>query len=165
MQSGEASQHGHQLGLAVEDGRNVVSYRYDVDGRDRANDVRVTGRGQGTIREEGQAGGPTVSVAPQLEAIVSPPFEIEGQALIDLATQEQGRRSEPVRVPTITVAAGMFMGDVQPGGTAEAGAPLTTGDSVPVRLNNGWVQENATRRVVKMTLRPPTETLDLVTNA
>lgn len=152
-------------GLAVEDGRNVVSYRYAVDGRDRANDVRVVGRGQGTIREEGQAGGPTVSVGPQLESIVSPPFEIEGQALIDLANQEQARRSEPVRVPTITVAAGMFMGDTQPGGTAETGAPLAVGDSLPLRLNNGWVQENATRRVVKMTLHPATETLDLVMNA
>lgn len=152
-------------GLAAEDGRNIVSYRYDVDGRDRANDVRVVGRAAATVREEGQAGGPTVADGPQLEAILSPAFEIEGQALIDLASTEQTRRADPVRVPTITVDAGPYMGDTQPGGTAEAGAPLGTGDSIPVRISNGWVQENAVRRVVKMTLRPAAETLDLVVNA
>jgi hypothetical protein len=152
-------------GLAAELGRNIVSFRYAVDGRARANDVRVPSRAPATVRETGQAGGPTVSVEPQLEAIISPASEIEGQALIDLATSEQARRADAVRMPTITVHAGPYMGDTQPGGTAEAGAPITVGDSIPVRMSHGWVQENATRRIVRMTLRPATETLDLVVNA
>lgn len=151
-------------GLAAELGRNIVSFRYAVDGRARANDVRAASRGVGTVREEGQAGGPTVAEEPQLEAILSPAFEISGQALIDLAESEQARRSEPVRVPTITVHAGPYMGDTQPGGTAEAGAPIEVGDSIPVRGSRGWIREDAVRRVVKMTLRPATETLDLMVN-
>ena len=100
----------------------------------------------------------------QRELIISPPFEIDGQALIDQATSEVARLSEPVKTPTITVQAGMYMGDVQPGGTAEAGAPITVGDSIPVRMEHGWVREAATRRIVKMTLHPANETLDMVFN-
>lgn len=147
-------------GLAIEAGKNLVSYRYDVDGRKRASDVRVSGRGSGTLREAAQTGGPIVVSfnEPQLEDIVQPAFEISGQALRSRADAEWNRRKDPVRVPTLTVAAKDFL-------DTAAGGPLTVGDSVPVRIDNGWVQEASTRRVVKMTLRPETETLDLVVNA
>lgn len=149
-----------KLGLAAEDGRNIVAFRYDVDGRRRASDVRVSGRSTGKVREEGQAGGPSVADGFQLESIISPAFELTGQPLIDLSTSELARLSEPVKTPTVTVAASVFMGD-----TAEAGAPLVVGDTIPVRkVTTGWVRESANRRVVKMTLRPANETLDLLFN-
>lgn len=153
-----------KLGLAIEDGRDIVSYRYTVDGRRRSNDVRVSGRGPGTVREVGQSAGLAAFFPPQLESVISPAFEIAGQQLIDLADAEKSRLSLPVKVVTVTVAAGRFMGDPQPGGTAEAGAPLVVGDSIPVRLNNGWAREANTRRVIGMTLHPKTETLDVVFN-
>jgi hypothetical protein len=146
-----------KLGMAIEAGKNLVSYRYDVDGRTRANDVRVAGRGAGSVRETAQAGGPIVTEEPQLEAILQPAFEISGQPLVELSLAEWGRRKDPVRVPTLTVAAGDFF-------ETAAGGPLTVGDSIPVRIDNGWVQENATRRVGKMTLKPANETLDVVVN-
>lgn len=148
-----------KAGLAAEDGRNVVEFRYDVDGRRLANDVRVVGRSPGKLKEEGQGGGPTVATQPQLESVVSPAFELSGQQLADMAASEVARLAEPVRTPTIKVQAGMYMGD-----GAEAGAPLTVGDTIPVRISHGWVQEVANRRVVKMTLYPESETLDLVVN-
>ncbi len=153
-----------KAGLAAELGRNITAFRYDVDGRRRTSDVRVVGRGAGEVKEEGQAGGPTVTDVPQLEDIISPAFELKGQALVDRAVTELARLSEPVRTPTITVAAGPYMGDINPGGTAEAGAPLVVGDTIPVRMDHGFVQEASNRRVVKMTLHPATETLDLVLN-
>jgi hypothetical protein len=148
-----------KAGLAAEGGRNIIAWRYDVDGRRLSNDVRVVARSPGKVREVGQAGGPTVVTGPQLEHVINPAFEISGQPLIDQATVEVARLSEPVRVPQITVAAAIYMGD-----TSEAGAPLTVGDSIPVRIDSGWVQEAATRRVIKMTLHPENETLDLVFN-
>jgi hypothetical protein len=148
-----------KAGLAAEEGRNIVAWRYDVDGRRLANDVRVVARSPGKVREVGQAGGPTVVTGPQLETVISPAFEINGQPLIDQATAEQARLGEPVKVPQITVTAGIYMGD-----TSETGAPLVVGDSIPVRIANGWVQAAATHRVVKMTLRPADETLVLTFN-
>ena len=148
-----------KAGLAAEQGRNIVTFRYDVDARRRASDVRVVGRSSGKIKEVGQAGGPTVSDGWQYEAIINPPFEVEGQALIDQATSEHGRLAEPVKTPTITVQAGMYMGD-----GAEAGAPLAVGDTIPVRISHGWIVEAANRRVVKMTLKPENETMELVFN-
>lgn len=153
-----------KLGLAAEQGRNIVTFRYDVDGRRRATDVRVVGRATGKVKEEGQAGGPTVPSGWQYESIISPPFEIAGQALIDQAIAEEARLGEPVRTPTITVEAGMYMGDTIAGTGAESGAPLEVGDTIPVRISHGWIVEAANRRVVKMTLKPETETLELTFN-
>ncbi len=153
-----------KTGLAAEDGRNITAFTYAVDGRRRASDIRVVGRAPGKLKEEAQTGGPTVADGFQLETIISPPFEISGQQLRDQATVEHARLVDPISTPTITVKAGPYMGDVQPSGTAEAGAPLTVGDTIPIRINHGWVQEAANRRIVKMTLRPATEELDLVTN-
>lgn len=145
-------------GLAVEGGKNLVAYRYDADGRARTSDVRVAGRGVGSTRETGQTGGPIVTDEPQLEAVLQPPFEVSGQPLIDLAAAEWARRKNPVATPTLTVAAADFF-------ATAAGGPLGVGDTIPVRIDNGWARLDANRRVVKMTLRPATETLDLVLNA
>lgn len=145
-----------KVGMAVEAGKNLVSYRYDADGRGRANDVRVSGRGPGNYRETAQFGGPTVADPPQLEAIAQPPFELRGKGLLARASAEHNRRKDSVKTPTLTVAASEFF-------DTAAGGPLTTGDTVPVRLENRWAPD-ANRRVVKMTLRPETETLDLVVN-
>ncbi len=153
-----------KLGLAIEDGGDLVGWRYTVDGRRRCNDMRARGRTSGAVPEEGHSAGTAFFFPPQLESVISPAFELGGQALIDQATKEKGRLVVPVKVATVTVKAGRFMGDIQPGGTAEAGAPLVVGDTVPVRITHGWVREAANRRVVKMTLRPATETLDIVFN-
>lgn len=146
--------------LALELGRNMVDFAYDVDGRQTANDVRVVGRNSGNTKEVGQAGGPTPYTmgGHQREAVIAAPVEVDGQGLTDMAVAEEARRREPVKVPTLTVKAGGLLDTTHPGG------PLTVGDTVPVRIRHGWVQEVGTRRVVKMTLRPDRELLDLVVN-
>lgn len=146
--------------LAFEMGRNIASFTYDVDGRQSANDVRVVGRNSGNTKEVGQAGGPTPTTlgGTQFELITSPAQEVDGQGLIDQAVTAERQLRAPVIVPTLTVkAAGLL-------DTTNIGGPLTVGDVVPVRMNHGAVKENDLRRVVKMTLRPATETIDVVVN-
>lgn len=146
--------------LALELGRNIVDFAYDVDGRQTANDVRVVGRNSGNTKEVGQAGGPTPFTmgSHQREAVIAAPVEVDGQGLTDMAVSEEARRNGPVKVPTLTVRAEGLLDTTHPGG------PLATGDTVPVRIRHGWVQEVGTRRVVKMTLRAGKELLDLVVN-
>lgn len=146
--------------LAFELGRNITKFSYDVDGRQSANDVTVIGRNSGNTKEVGQAGGPTPTTLDgvQYELVESPPHEVDGQGLIDTAVSDERRLRAPVEMPTLTVrAAGLL-------DTTNVGGPLTTGDSVPVRVDFGMIQENAQRRVVRMTLRPPAEEVDVVTN-
>lgn len=147
--------------LALELGRNITKFSYDVDGRQTANDIRVVGRNSGDTKEVGEAGGyipPTLS-GRQFELIKSPPQEVDGQGLIDLARAELRRLGEPVIVTTVTVkAAGLL-------DRTEVGGPLVVGDVVPVRMNHGLIQEDGLRRVVKMTLDPATDELQLVYNA
>lgn len=146
--------------LALELGRNITKFTYDVDGRQTANDVRVVGRNSGDTKEVGQAGGPTPTTLDgrQFEAVLSPPQEVDGQGLIDLANAEERRLRAPVVVPTVTVKADGLLD------RTEAGGPLAVGDVVPVRMNHGLIQENDLRRVVKMTLTPSSEELQLVFN-
>lgn len=147
--------------LALELGRNITKFTYDVDGRQSANDIRVVGRNSGDTKEVGEAGGwqPSTLGGRQYEAIISPPQEVDGQGLIDLANAEERRLRAPLIVPTVTVkAAGLL-------DRSEVGGPLVVGDVVPVRMDHGLIQENDLRRVVKMTLKPPTDELDLVLNA
>lgn len=147
--------------LALELGRNITAFTYDVDGRLTANDVRVVGRNSGNTKEVGQAGGPapTTLGGVQFEDVISPAQEVDGQGLIDTAVSSERQRHNPVVVPTVTVkAAGLL-------DATNVGGPLTTGDIVPVTMSYGIVTENSQRRVVKMTLHPATETVDIVFNA
>jgi hypothetical protein len=146
--------------LALELGRNITTFTFDVDGRQSANDVTVIGRNSGNTKEVGQAGGPTPSTLDgrQYELVEAPPQEVDGQGLIDTAVSDERRLRAPVKVPTITAkAAGLL-------DTTNVGGPLVVGDVVPVRMNYGIIQESDLRRVVKMTLTPATETLALVLN-
>jgi len=134
---------------AFELGKNILAFRYDVDGSQTANDVRVVQRNIAAVA-------PLTLTLPtepyQLEAVISPPQEVDYQGVIDLQAKEQVRLASPLKVPAITVPAADVMGQV------------VVGDTVPVRIDYGWVQENANRRIVAMTLRPGAETVELVVN-
>lgn len=132
--------------LSLELGRNIESFRYTVDASRMADNVRVVGRNVGEI---GQA---QTGALRAVEAVTSPSDDIDPQGILDLATQELARLQVPVSVPQITVSESLL----------DAG--LTVGDTVPVRMSYGWVQEVSTRRVVGMTLHPSSQTLDLVVN-
>lgn len=146
--------------LALELGRNIRTFSYDVDGRKSANDVTVIGRNSGDTKEVGQAGGPTPTTlnGRQYELNIAPPQEVDGQGLIDQAVAAERQLNQPVKVPTITADARGLLD------TTNVGGPLTVGDIVPVRMNYGIISESDLRRVVKMTLVPATETLALVLN-
>lgn len=146
--------------LALQLGRNITQFSFDVDGRMSANDVRVVGRNSGDTKEVGQGGGPIPSTLAgrQFETVKAAPVEVDGQGLIDYAVTEERRLNAPVKVPTIVAkAAGLL-------DTTNVGGPLTVGDIVPVQLDYGIIKENDLRRVVAMTLRPESETLALVLN-
>jgi len=146
--------------LALELGRNITTFTYDVDGRQAANDVTVVGRASGNTKEVGQAGGPSPTTlgGVQYELVTAPAQEVDGQGLIDAAVTAERQLRAPVIVPTLTVRAAGLLDTSQPGG------PLSVGDVVPVRMNYGAIQENDLRRVVKMTLHPAEETIDVVLN-
>jgi hypothetical protein len=146
--------------LAVELRRNITAFSYDIDGRQSANDVRVVGRNSGNTKEVGQAGGPFPATlgGTQFETIITPPQEVDGQGLIDTAVTAERQIHDPVILPTITAkAAGLL-------DTTNVGGPLVVGDMIPVRMSYGAIQENDVRRVVKMTLKPATEEVELVLN-
>jgi hypothetical protein len=146
--------------LAVELGRNLTKFTYAVDGRQSGNDIRYVGRNSGNTKEVGQAGGPSPATigGVQFERVEAPPQEVDAQGLIDAAVAEERRLRAPVVVPTLTCrAAGLL-------DTTNVDGPLRVGDTIPVRMNHGAIQENDLRRVVKMTLRPATEELELVVN-
>ncbi len=146
--------------LALELGRNITRFSFDVDGRQSANDVRYIGRNSGNTKEVGQAGGPTPATlgGVQFESVRTPPQEVDGQGLIDLAATGERRLRAPVIVPTITVKAAGILD------STEVGGPLELGDTVPVRMNYGLIQENDVRRVVGMTILPATDEVELVLN-
>lgn len=146
--------------MLVELGRDISGLGYTVDGRRTANDVRVIGRNQGKTKEVGQAGGPVPWTlgSLQLESVLAAPDEVEGHGLAQVALWEERKLRRPVATPTIRVPAGPYLNRNQRGG------PLTVGDTLPVRVRQGWLRDVLPRRVVKMTLLPATEELDLVTN-
>lgn len=146
--------------LALDLTRNITSFTYAVDGRQAANDIRVVGRNSGNTKEVGQAGGPKPATlnGVQYEAVIAPAQEVDGQGLIDTAVTAERQLHEPVVVPTVTAkAAGLL-------DTTNVDGPLLVGDIVPVRMNWGAIQETDLRRVVKMTLRPATDEVELVLN-
>ncbi len=147
-------------GMVVELGRDLTALGYSVDGRRTANDVRVIGRNKGNTKEVGQAGGPRPYTLGhlQLEAVVSAPDEVEGHGLAETALWEERRRRGPIKTPSFTVPAQRYLDPNQPGGA------LAVGDSVPVRVRSGWLQDVSTRRVVSMTLQGPTDELELTVN-
>lgn len=135
--------------LAIELGRNLDDFRYDANGAQTANAIRVVGRSNGevAIYDDTSALGGL-----QLDGVVNPAQELDPQGIIDLAPQEHARLKVPVLTPILTLPADAFLGS------------LVVGDTVPVRIDHGWVQESGNRRVVSMTLRPGAEALDVVVN-
>lgn len=146
--------------MLVELGRDISGLGYTVDGRRTANDVRVIGRNTGNTKEVGQAGGPTPYTLGhlQLEAVQAAPDEVEGEGLTARALWQERQLRRAVPMPTIRVPAGPYLDPNQRGG------PLVPGDTLPVRVVNGWLSDVLPRRVMEMTLLPDTDELDLVVN-
>lgn len=128
-----------KAGSPIELGVNVVGdFSYDVNGSAVTTAARVLGQGEGADREIGHAVDTSELDGLVLESVESAPLEAPIDALQGLADEDLSSAKAPVRVPEFTVAADEVLPAVE------------LGDTVPVTVNYGWVQEATNRRVVKI---------------
>jgi len=149
--------------LTLEMGGNVVDFSYDQDGQATAGAVVVIPKTAttepvlGTVQPAAQFFGYAVDAAANggmcFGAVESAVIETPASAVDQRAVAEVARLKELVTIPTLVVK------ENRPGTIIGV---LGTGDTVPVIIDYGFVQENTTRRVTAMTLDPNSETLSVV---
>lgn len=132
---------------------SLAGMTYKEDGAQTSTKVRVLGQGTGSTREVGEATDTTETGGLVLEKAINAPLETLIGGLDDLATSELARTKAPVKIPTLRTHEG-------------AGAVISAvglGDTVPVLLDEGWVQEDGYRRIVGLALNPD-DTLEPTVN-
>lgn len=144
------------LQLDLSDGINnrIAKMSYAVDGTQAGNKVRAVGPGSGSTRAVAEATDTSFTGGVVMERVLNAPMETPASGLVGFAAEELERTKRPPRVPKFTVHknAGAVIGQ------------LGLGDTVPVVIDYGWVQENTTRRAVGISIDPMTDTLDLTVN-
>lgn len=128
-------------------GEQVLSLNHRLDGQQTATKVIRRAPGDGSDRELGVATdtGPLGGLV--LEDVGDAPLEVTVDGLDQFAAVDLARLSEVVALPDVTVPAEGWIGVV------------FTGDTVPVTIDWGAVQDTADRRVVRMTLDPKSDTV------
>lgn len=119
------------------DGR-VTKFGWVRDSTQAATKVRAIGQGQGATIEIGEVTDTSQSGGVLIERVINTPVEDPVGALIWRAQAEIDRAKRAVDVPRLEAdeSQGALIG------------VLDLGDTVPVVMDFGWVQENGTRRVV-----------------
>lgn len=139
------------LDLVLEYGKNVEDFNWAFDGSVAANQVITLGAGQGSTREEGVATDLTALEGVSLEEVY---VATEGADISSLDNRASARL-EVVKNPIILE---LFLKD-----TTLAGV-LRVGDRAMVRINRGYVQVEATYRVVRTVLDPTADKMTAVVN-
>ena len=149
-----------QLGLTL--GGNVVDFSYDFDGQNTASSVVVVPKYETTeptlgdvipwCEYKGYAVDVTANSGITLGSVDTTAIETLPDGVELRAQAELARLKTLVTIPTLMVkepadGAGTIIGVLQ------------TGDTIPVQVNYGFVNDNTTYRVTSMTLTPASETL------
>jgi len=133
-------------------GVSVATFQHSLDGQQTATQVIRRGPGEGSSRELGVATNTAPLGGLILQDIDDIPLEITLDGFDDYASADVARLSTAVAIPDFVVPAADVMGVVE------------VGDTIPVAINWGAVQDTTTRRIVRMTLNPATETVTLGVN-
>lgn len=128
-------------------GSSVLSLGYLLDGQQTATQVVRRGEGAGSDRELGVASDTTGTEGLVLQDVGDAPPEISIDGLDAYAATDLARLKSIVTLPDMTVPAEGWIGVVSPG------------DTVPVTVDWGAVQDTSTRRVVSLTLNPLADTV------
>ena len=133
-------------------GASVIALQHTLDGQQTATQTVRRGPGEGSSRELGVATDAAALGGLILQDIgdVSPEITIDG--FDSYATVDLVRLAAAVAAPSFEVPAGDVIGVVE------------VGDTIPVSIDWGAVQDVTTRRIVRMTLNPQTETVTLGVN-
>jgi len=146
--------------LKVELGRNITAWSYARDGDQTTSKPRVIGSGQGASREVAEAMDTTSLGGLTLESVETAATDASLSSLDSRAAELLRVGKAPTKIPTLTVKNEL----VDSSGTVVSsliGEGLDVGDTIPVEINYGWVQESGTRRVVYMKEFPRTDTIDI----
>jgi hypothetical protein len=137
--------------LVLELGRNIASISYTEDGEQTANRIFALGEGNGPGRDEIEAIDDTTLGGLVLEEVWQADRGTPIGLLDEAAAQRLADRKNTVKIPSLTTY----------DGGADLIGVLEVGDTVPVRVDAGWIQVNADYRIVRMHLKPASETLEL----
>lgn len=132
----------------------IAGMSYTVDGTQAGNKVRALGPGTGSTRSEAEAMDTSHTGGVVIERVVNAPLEATVGSLGEIAATELERTKRPPRTPK-------FRLHENAGSVIDQ---LSLGDTVPVVIDYGWVQENGTRRVVGISIDPETDTLEPTVN-
>lgn len=143
---------GLQMDLSL--GGLVVGAEYEESIEESATKVRALGQGTGATREVGEAVDTSLMDGLVLEASLDTPLETSVGVLDDWASAELGRTKAPIRTPRLVCREN----------SAQIIETLSLGDLVPVVISQGWIQENATRRVIGISINCESDTLEPTVN-
>jgi hypothetical protein len=126
----------------LELGRNIVSVGFGVNSAGVIDQPLINGADWPNTWPDPQPGDRDVW------GQVSPTPGSDLQQIEDFRPIEIARRENPCPVSTITVLA-----------ASEEARVIDVGDTVPVRIDRGWMQVNQTLRVIARTIYPASETV------
>lgn len=121
-------------------GSGAVSVTHRLDGQQTASHVTRRGAGSGPDREFGLAIDTSNTGGIILQDVEDAPTEVNIDGLDAYAAADLGRLKSTVKLPQVTVRGSDWIGNV------------VVGDTVPVTIDWGAVQETTTQRVVSLTL-------------
>jgi hypothetical protein len=130
-------------------GTQVLTLGHTLDGQQTSTRTIRRGQGDGSDRELGVATDTSALGGLVLEDVGDAPPEMSIDGLDRLAATDLARLRQIVSVPEVTVPAEGWWGVVRPG------------DTVPVTIDWGAVQEDATLRVQANRLNPATDTVSV----
>lgn len=140
---------GPKPALTLEMGRNISKFDYIVDGRETAQSITMLGLGEGSARDEAGVFDSNAMNGLGLEMVETAAPYASIDSLTEQAIRKLSRRKTTVRIPSVTSypeAEELIMG-------------LFLGDTVPVIIDYGWVQEVGTYEVVGRTVDPNTDSV------
>jgi len=133
-------------------GSSVLAFQHNLDGQQTATQTVRRGPGEGSSRELGVATDSITLGGLILQDIGDVPPETSIDGFDSYATVDLVRLAAAVAVPSFEVPAAAVIGVVE------------VGDTIPVSIDWGAVQDVTTRRVVRMTLNPLSETVTVTVN-
>lgn len=137
-----APRKGALFGTTLQLDVNMADFTYSWDGERAAGTIVMLGPGDGPDRPEGGASDPAFLGGVTLEIVESAPDEATVGELDDRAAERLDIAKNPQILEVTTMPGAGIIGN------------LKVGDTVPVVIAHGWVNINATYRVVRLDIDP-----------
>jgi hypothetical protein len=137
--------------ITLQRGVNLENAKVEADGAAQRKEAVYYGEGDGPHRPEGRASDYSNTNIPLMQSAEAAPIEAD---IDDFAPLAAGKLADTVPVPRrLTLITVQRSGDLV--------GVLDTGDIVNVVIDDGWLQVAGDCRIVDLTYRPRTETLEI----